>query len=82
MGGNEDVLLHEVNGVDSANYTHNMLETLRRIAVKHRQPVLASLLDMASCEAKLLVVSSLTSSKPCFRDGVSAVPRVPTPEAR
>ena len=39
---------------ESAQYTKEMLESLKKIAVQQRQPLLAHLLDLAALEAKTL----------------------------
>lgn len=39
---------------ESAQYTKDMLESLRKIAIQQRQPLLAHLLDLAALEAKTL----------------------------
>ena len=41
-----------VSGCESARYTKDMLETLRRIADRHEQMVLARLLETAAREAE------------------------------
>jgi|WetSurMetagenome_2_1015567.scaffolds.fasta_scaffold2481061_1 hypothetical protein len=42
------------NPAETALYTKDMLDSLRIIAVKQRQPLLAHLLDLAAMEAKTL----------------------------
>ena len=46
-----------VTGVQSARYTHDMLDTLSRIALRHEQVVLARLLEAAASEAGRLAQS-------------------------
>ena len=43
-----------ISPAESARYTAEMLETLRRIAVQQNQPVLAHLLELAQSEARML----------------------------
>ena len=78
----DSAALLPITGIQIARYTHDMLDTLSRIALRHEQVVLARLLEAAAGEAGRLAETGrrlTTPSKPCFRDGVSAVPRVPTP---
>ena len=44
-----------ISPAESARYTAEMLETLRKIAVQQRQLVLAHLLELAQAEARMLV---------------------------
>ena len=39
---------------DTARYTHDLIESLRKLALSHRQTLLAHLLDLAAQEAKYL----------------------------
>jgi hypothetical protein len=39
---------------ETARYTKDMLDSLKKIAMKQNQPLLAHLLDLASLEAKSL----------------------------
>lgn len=39
---------------ESARYTREMLESLKKIAIQQRQPLLAHLLDLAAHEARSL----------------------------
>jgi len=43
-----------ITGADTARYTRDMLENLKRIAVQHEQFVLARLLEAAAREAARL----------------------------
>jgi len=43
------------SGAESARYTLDMLENLRKIAVRQGQDVLAHLLELAQAEARMLV---------------------------
>jgi len=43
-----------VSPLDSARYTADMLETLRRIALGHGHTVLAHLLELTQAEARLV----------------------------
>jgi hypothetical protein len=42
----------EYSPAETARYTQEMLESLRSIALKHRQALLAHLLELAAVEAK------------------------------
>jgi hypothetical protein len=42
----------------TAEYTHDMLDSLRKIAKRHRQDLLARLLEAAAIEAKRLASES------------------------
>ena len=53
--GDPDPILLAVTDAESARYTHDMLDTLTRIALCHEQTVLARLLEVASREADRLV---------------------------
>ena len=44
-----------ISAVDSARYTLDMLENLRKIATRHGQTVLAHLLELAQAEARMLI---------------------------
>ena len=44
-----------ISAVDSARYTLDMLENLRKIAARQGQGVLAHLLELAQAEARLLI---------------------------
>ncbi|MDE3114634.1 MAG: hypothetical protein KGL26_03440 [Pseudomonadota bacterium] len=50
-----DPILLAVTNAESARYTHDMLDTLTRIALRHEQTVLARLLEVAAREADRLV---------------------------
>ena len=51
----KDALSGPIGAADTARYTRDMLETLKRIAVRQDQIVLARLLEAASREAERLV---------------------------
>ena len=44
-----------ISAVDSARYTLDMLENLRKIAARQGQGILAHLLELAQAEARLLI---------------------------
>ena len=52
-----DFSLSSIGSAESARYTKDMLETLRRIADRHEQIVLARLLETAAREAGRLACS-------------------------
>jgi hypothetical protein len=43
-----------ISPAESARYTAEMLETLRKIALQQGQPMLAHLLELAQAEARIL----------------------------
>ena len=47
-----------ISPAESASYTAQMLETLRKIALQQDQPLLAHLLELAQVEARILVRAS------------------------
>jgi hypothetical protein len=49
-----EVLSPHVSPLESARYTADMLESLRRIALSHGQTVLAHLLELTQTEARLV----------------------------
>ncbi len=55
--GSGDPILLAVTNAESARYTHDMLDTLTRIALRHEQAVLARLLEVAAREAERLARS-------------------------
>ena len=44
-----------ISPAESARYTVDMLESLRKIAIQQGQPVLAHLLELAQSEARMLI---------------------------
>ena len=55
MSASQNLTLQNIpNPAETALYTKDMLESLKMIAVKQRQPLLAHLLDLAAMEAKSL----------------------------
>ena len=60
---------------ESARYTAEMLETLRKIAVQQGQPVLAHLLELAQAEARMLVRGPLLQPSPDQRVPVGTTSR-------
>jgi hypothetical protein len=44
-----------ISGMESARYTADLLENLRKIAAGQGQPVLAHLLELAQAEAQMLI---------------------------
>ena len=49
-----------ISPLESARYTAEMLETLRKIALGQGQPLLAHLLELAQVEARILVRASVS----------------------
>ena len=41
--------------IESARYTADMLESLRKMAARQGQPILAHLLELAQAEARMLI---------------------------
>ena len=63
----------------TARYTADLLDSLRKIAARQGQGVLAHLLDLAQYEAQCLALTSRTPDSP---DAGHSVPPAPAPEGR
>jgi hypothetical protein len=69
---------------ETARYTRELLESLRKIAERQGQGVLAHLLALARYEAQSLAAADGTSKTmtPDSRDGGHSVPPAPVPAER
>ena len=64
---------------ETARYTSDLLDSLRKIATRQGHGVLAHLLDLAQYEAQCLALTSRTPDSP---DAGHSVPPAPAPEGR